>query len=444
MKSNKNQTVFHKLMGFVRGELEITLAILVLLALVVGSTFAQTPTPTPGSGSDVTASATETSSSLVYNGRTYTGVAFGVGKTGHLTVKGMSTTAGASQYATSDGLTLVKSDATYTLELALDKTLDATAWYVDFDGSTPVLVNGISVATRNQAIDLSGATSIKIEAKGGTTMHTFSHVSGSATAAPTVAALYLAPSGTTLTVGATRNFITVATDADSNSVSVAGRVTWTTSNKAVASVNGSTGLVTALTPGTVTITAKVDEATASATVTVEAAPAPITNPTGSNSTTTTNTTPTKNSWGEDWNLSTPAPSAPTATDTAPAAATPTQTATVEQAITSLFSPAAVAARVVAGVSSNPTQAQITATAKTIASPVGQVAFRIRAAVAEVATTLQEIAFGRTVVDPSTGQPITKPSAIKIIAGFIGNLISGGNPGTSAGTLKAGPGDADLE
>jgi uncharacterized protein YjdB len=87
-----------------------------------------------------------------------------------------------------------------------------------------------------------------------------------AAAASTVAAVEVAPAAVTLTVGATRAFTATARAGDGTVLS--GRtVTWSSGGPTVATVSSS-GVVTAVAPGTAQILAVVDGITGTATVTV--------------------------------------------------------------------------------------------------------------------------------------------------------------------------------
>jgi uncharacterized protein YjdB len=92
----------------------------------------------------------------------------------------------------------------------------------------------------------------------------------SSTGTDDVASVTLDPTSASLEVGATRQF--TATPRNAGGAALTGRVvTWSTSNGAVASVS-STGLVTALTVGTATITARSEGEEGTAGITVALAP----------------------------------------------------------------------------------------------------------------------------------------------------------------------------
>lgn len=436
----------HTVLGLVRKELEVTLAVLVLLAFVVGFSFAQTPTTeTPAADTQVAVIQTD---KIQYNGRTYSGLSFGAAKSGMLTVKGFTST-GAQYYTSPLGLTLVDPSATYTLELALDAELDDNKWYTDGDNAT-LTINGQTVTSPTQGISLVGAKSIKIVTKGGINLRTFSHTPGSSstTTIKTVKTLYLAPATTFLVEGTTRSFLVVALDESGSSIDTKGIAKWTVSNTSVATINATTGVLTALKAGTVEVTVTVGTAKATATVTVQPKveqPEIVNEPTTEAGKqivalpSTSTTTKTQTAPDAPAQTSTTATTQTgTATDTkAPEATT---TTTVDTAIQSLFSKEAVAARLVAEGNASPTQAQINQVAATISSPVARIGFRISAAAQEIGLTLRTIFVGNAVTNPATGDRIVTRSAIQVIGSLIGNLLTGGNPASQAGTMRITPGE----
>lgn len=447
MKNHKS--LFHTVLGVVRKELEITLAVLVLLAFVVGFSFAQATTTEPAA-TDTQVAATQ-SSNLIVGGKAYQGLTFGTAKTGYIKVSKLT---GGAQYISGGALTLVDSSLTYTLKVSLEQELDASKWYIDYRADKPTLtVNGQAVTSPTQPITLTGAKEISIVTKGGIDLISFSKTPGTVATptdiSKTVATAYLAPSATTITAGQVRNFILVALDDSGSSIDAKAFTTWTVSNSAIATINKSTGALTAIAPGTVQVTAKIGDAVATATVTVqpkeeqaeivnepskEAIVAlPITSTTKTEGTETTTATPTSDS-ATTVAEKTEATSSTTATQTATAVA-------VDKAVASIFSPAAVAARVVETGSAIPRQTEINKAAATIPSAVARFSFRLGTAVKEIALTLKTIAVGHTAIDQTTGTVVKTPSAGSVIANFIGNLIGLGN-GANAGTLRIGGGGSE--
>ena len=80
----------------------------------------------------------------------------------------------------------------------------------------------------------------------------------------------ITPSNPSLPIGATQQFTATATQSDGTSIEVTDQATWTSSNTAVATVNSS-GLASALRPGTAIITAAYGSTVGSTTLTVNSA-----------------------------------------------------------------------------------------------------------------------------------------------------------------------------
>ncbi len=145
------------------------------------------------------------------------------------------------------------------------------------DASQAALANPtVSYASSNASVaTVSGSgTSATVTAVGdGTTTITATSGSVSATATVTVAqklsALTLTPASPTLTIGATATLVASARDARGNAIAGVSGYTFTTGRAATAIVN-STGVVTAIAPGTTTIAASItrDGTTANATANV--------------------------------------------------------------------------------------------------------------------------------------------------------------------------------
>jgi uncharacterized repeat protein (TIGR02543 family) len=107
------------------------------------------------------------------------------------------------------------------------------------------------------------------EGKSGTATVTVSQVP--------VATVTVSPVSASILVGGTQQFTATTKDAGGN-VLTGRTVTWSSSNTAVATVNSSTGLVTGVAAGSVTITATSEGKSGTATVTVSAPPALVRSP----------------------------------------------------------------------------------------------------------------------------------------------------------------------
>jgi trimeric autotransporter adhesin len=122
---------------------------------------------------------------------------------------------------------------------------------------------------------VSSAGMVTAVAPGTTTVSATSEgQSGSATVTVTnvpVASVSVSPESASLTVGGTRQF-TATTRAQDGTVLTGRTVTWSTGNASVATVNSSTGLVTAVAPGSTSVTASSEGQSGSATVTVTNVP----------------------------------------------------------------------------------------------------------------------------------------------------------------------------
>ena len=100
---------------------------------------------------------------------------------------------------------------------------------------------------------------------------TLGSVSGTTTltvAAPTLQKIAVTPVNPTIPIGATEQFTATGTYSDNSTQNLTGKVTWVSSNPAVAAVSGS-GLATAVSAGAVIITATSGSVNGGATLTVE-------------------------------------------------------------------------------------------------------------------------------------------------------------------------------
>ena len=91
---------------------------------------------------------------------------------------------------------------------------------------------------------------------------------------PTLSSIGVAPSGQTLVTGATLQLTALGTYSNFSTQNVSTQAAWNSSNSSVASVSSS-GLVTALSPGSTTVSATLNGVTGSATLTVQVGPLSI-------------------------------------------------------------------------------------------------------------------------------------------------------------------------
>jgi hypothetical protein len=93
--------------------------------------------------------------------------------------------------------------------------------------------------------------------------------------APTLSSIAVTPANSTIQVGTTQQFAATGTYSDGNTQSITGSVTWTSSNKSVATITGA-GLATGVNPGSTTISAALSGITGNTTLTVQPLPLTIT------------------------------------------------------------------------------------------------------------------------------------------------------------------------
>jgi hypothetical protein len=93
---------------------------------------------------------------------------------------------------------------------------------------------------------------------------------------PTLISITVTSTTTTLVAGATQNLTAVGNFSDNSTQNLTTSVTWSSSNTAIATVNAQ-GVVTAVSPGTVTITATSGSSTGSVNITVTSATTPAVN-----------------------------------------------------------------------------------------------------------------------------------------------------------------------
>lgn len=94
-------------------------------------------------------------------------------------------------------------------------------------------------------------------------------------AAPTLTTITVTPVNPTILAGATQQFVATGTYSDNSTQDVTSQATWTSSSTAVATINASSGLATAVAAGATTISAALSGVTGSTTLTVQAQATPL-------------------------------------------------------------------------------------------------------------------------------------------------------------------------
>ena len=386
----------HRLIRLIKSELEVALALLILLTCAVGFSFAnETQVDSAAQLQEVAADTVEPTDKLYIDGISYRGLIFGNKLSSYYQVK---TVTGGPLYVTDQGLTAIDPNRQYSFSLTLDRPLNDAPWYLDFQSKSGVKINGQAINLSTAAITLTGATTLTFQFSGDTTLTSLTHTKPNAiTDTSVVKNLYLAPNDTNVVVGSSRSFLLVALDETGATVDVADRVTWSTSNPAIATINSTTGLLQGLAVGTIQITAQVDEAIATATVTVRPQTEfliPTTQP------------------------STTSPTTPTEPTDSPAEPAPSpDTSDID-----LFEDAAILDRLAATGSTRPTQAEIEAIEQTLPSLTDRIVFRITSAFDEIRHSVIEMIYGSTITNPETGETISTPSALQVIGNFLRSLF----------------------
>ena len=166
-----------------------------------------------------------------------------------------------------------------TSSLAIGATQQFTATGTYSDGSTANVTPQVSWTSSNPALAKVSTTGLAAGVNPGTVMvtATLNSKSGSAQITVpqptfTVTSIALSPSTSSLAVGANQQFTATATNSDGSTTNVTSQVSWSSSNVSLAKVSA-TGFVTALSTGSLTITATLNGIVGSAQVTV---PPPVT------------------------------------------------------------------------------------------------------------------------------------------------------------------------
>ena len=139
-------------------------------------------------------------------------------------------------------------------------------------GSTYVSASPAFVSVNNQGriTGVAAGTSVLTASFGGKTA-----TAQATTTAATISSIAVSPANATIAVGATQQFIAVATYSDASTAIITTSAAWTSANNAIATVLN-TGVATGVTPGATTITATAGGQSGSANLTVTALPVPVT------------------------------------------------------------------------------------------------------------------------------------------------------------------------
>jgi len=270
----KKRNFLHRFIDLVEHELEATLAILIVLAAVAGYSLAATDTTTGSAG--LTAQQVDV---LSISGKTYSAAVFDSslsGTPGALLVRKVILDSSAPQDLITQkgkGLIGANKDLVYQAKVALSSSYTGSL-YVWGQYTSGVVLNGKAVTNSSTAVSVEGATTLIIEFPGvaasisgiGTTAQT-------STATETVSNVFVLPNTGTMIVGESRNFVSLVTDSAGRAITASVSWTMTTDPAGIATINPTTGEVTANAAGIVKVMAKANGGkTASATITIIAKP----------------------------------------------------------------------------------------------------------------------------------------------------------------------------
>jgi hypothetical protein len=475
----KKHSFLHRTIGWIERELEATLAILVILAAVVGYSLAATETAT-SPVSPITAQQVDV---MNIGGKNYTGVVFArnLVRSDLYLMRKVTLSTDAPQDITTNtttGISGATADLRYEISFNLASPYTGTlyVWGTSLSGTT---LNGQPVTNSNTPVQVSGAATITIGFAGVTTSIAGVSTEPQTSKAADISSVYLLPTAVTMEAEQVREFVPLVTDSEGTSVNAV--VSWkiaTTPSSGVATINPSNGQVTALGAGVAVITATAGGKSASATITItakaeeakpvvaypgapETSKTPVTdvakNTSTSNGTTTNETaktpslldkiaavitptseaaTPTEsttsNSWNQDWGSN------------GYFKAIANEVAKANLPANIQATPATKVASVVANAVTSPAAQTAAAsthvTQKTLSTVTQGMSFAQRAATTiavsakEISTTLKTIVSG----NPNTGQK----SAPQVVGNFITSLLGLNNNAGAAPLRTTLPGDDD--
>jgi hypothetical protein len=278
MKNKKQTPLVHGIVEFIKRELEMSLALLLMLGFVVGFSYASTTT-TPLDNGDIQVADTSAIDTFAINGIQYQGIWFGSGNVANLYSARAGYTGGNDLSQTAQGVTGYTKDTIYSLTIKLSQPISGT--YFLHGDYTNVTVGNSIVNSPQGAIQLTG-NSVTIRFAGGNTLQKLVPYAGADAkyVAPSVKTLFVIPNTTSLTAGQTRSFAVTAIDDNGNQVQNPS-LKWTiTSGSEFANIDSNTGLITGIKEGVVKVKVTANGSDASLTITVKEAPkaiiAPIT------------------------------------------------------------------------------------------------------------------------------------------------------------------------
>jgi hypothetical protein len=430
----KKHNFLHRGIGWIERELEATLAILILLAAVVGYTLAGTEAVTSALATpDLTTQ--DTSASFIIGTNSYDSLSFDStfvsGKT--YRVRKLFLQPSTASTITGIGLRGTTSE-NYNATITLTSAYSGKVYVVG--NSAGATLNGTTITNQNTAVFVADATQIILNFKG--IENSFRGISinppnTNTVSADEIATLSLVPAVTTTLVGNNRSFIAIATNSSGAAISsntLALEWTVTTSPAGIATVN-SDGLVTTTGAGTVTVKVIADGKTASATITVVSAPVAVTPATTTpNTTTPTTTTPTATNTIADNGATSLLEKIGNILAPASAATTTPTTATITPAVATaaIFSDASVIERVATTGTTNISQTEI-ATATKGMTLISKIATTVRINFAQIVSDLKTIAVGTTITNPAGTVIYQKPSALQAISTWVRSITSGASAGT---------------
>lgn len=234
-----------------------------LLALGLTQQMTATGIFSDGTNQNVTTMATWTSSATTVATVSPAGLVttVGVGDT-TITAAFGGRTASTTVTVTAAALRSIAITATPSLSVAAGLTLSLTATGTFTDNSTMDLSDMATWSSSNTAIaTMAGRVATGVAVGNATISAVMNGVTGTATLQVTPAllvSLAVTPADTTLPLGSTRQFTATGTFTDSSTQNLTTQVTWTSSDDTrvvISNADGSRGVATGLTTGTVTITA---------------------------------------------------------------------------------------------------------------------------------------------------------------------------------------------